>query len=71
MNKLLFTSLFRLSPFDFRWITKYIDEPKQSQLKHFVDEPEPNEELQISYKIYDWMLNNHENVNTDKGQFCE
>jgi hypothetical protein len=50
---------------DFRWITKYIDEPKQSLLKNLLDQPDQKEDLKISYRIYDWMLNYHENPMPD------
>jgi hypothetical protein len=63
LNRLSFINQFDL--FLFRWIAKYIDEPKQSQLKNLLDEPDRKESLQISYKIYDWMLNHHENVISD------
>ncbi|CAF0910468.1 unnamed protein product [Didymodactylos carnosus] len=43
-----------------RWIAKYIDEPKQSLLKTLLDKQGAREGLRISYKTYDWMLNNHD-----------
>jgi hypothetical protein len=45
----------------FRWITKFIDEPKQSLLKIILDQPARKEALHISYKIYNWMLNLYDN----------
>ncbi|CAF0762548.1 unnamed protein product, partial [Didymodactylos carnosus] len=43
-----------------RWISKYIDEPKQSLLKTLLDKQGARQGLRISYKTYDWMLNNHD-----------
>ncbi|CAF0838073.1 unnamed protein product [Rotaria sp. Silwood1] len=43
-----------------RWIIKYIDEPKQSLLKTLLDRQCTKDNLHISYKIYDWMLNIHD-----------
>ncbi len=48
--------------FYFRWITKYIDEPKQSLLKTLLDQPANKKGLHVSYKIYDWMLNYYDNA---------
>ncbi|CAF2450637.1 unnamed protein product [Rotaria sp. Silwood2] len=45
-----------------RWITKYIDEPKQSLLKILLDRQATKDKLHISYKIYNWMLNHHNNL---------
>lgn len=44
----------------FRWIAKYIDEPKQSLLKTLLDRQGSKDGLRLSYKIYDWMLNQHD-----------
>ena len=46
--------------FSCRWITKYIDEPKQSLLKTLLDRQGSQDGLCISYKIFDWMLNHHD-----------
>ncbi|CAF1949822.1 unnamed protein product [Rotaria magnacalcarata] len=43
-----------------RWIAKYIDEPKQSLLKTLLDRQGSKDGLRISYKMYDWMVNNHD-----------
>ncbi|CAF0844023.1 unnamed protein product [Rotaria sordida] len=45
-----------------RWITKYIDEPKQSLLKTLMDRQSSKDNLHISYKIYDWMLNHYDSL---------
>ena len=44
----------------FSWITKYIDEPKQSLLKTLLDRQGSKDGLRLSYKPYDWMLNYHD-----------
>ncbi|CAF0892229.1 unnamed protein product [Adineta steineri] len=43
-----------------RWIANYIDEPKQSLLKTILEQHGTKDGIHISYKIFDWMLNNHE-----------
>ena len=50
----------------YRWITKYIDEPKQSLLKTLLDRTSINDGLHISYKIYDWMLNHHNGLMSNR-----
>ncbi|UJR16365.1 hypothetical protein I4U23_003268 [Adineta vaga] len=45
-----------------RWIANYIDEPKQSLLKTVLEQHGTKDGIQISYKIYDWMLNNHDGL---------
>jgi hypothetical protein len=49
-----------------RWITKYIDEPKQSLLKTLLDQQGTKNGLHISYKIYDWILNDHDDSIVDR-----
>ena len=45
--------------FSFRWITKYLDEPKQSLLRNLLDQAYIGEGVQIDYNVFDWMLNNY------------
>lgn len=52
-------SINRVSLVSFRWITKYIDEPKRSLLQALLDQQVSKDGLRLSYKIYDWMLNDY------------
>ncbi|CAF1332776.1 unnamed protein product [Rotaria magnacalcarata] len=45
-----------------RWLTKYIDEPKQSLLRTLLDRQNSKDNLHISYKTYNWMLNHHDSL---------
>lgn len=42
-----------------RWITKFIDEPKRSLLQALLDQQVSKDGLHLSYKIFDWMLNDY------------
>lgn len=43
-----------------RWITKFIDEPKRSLLQALLDQQTSDETVQLSYRVYDWLLNDYQ-----------
>ena len=43
-----------------RWITKFIDEPKRSLLQALLDQQTTDENVQLTYRVYDWLLNDYQ-----------